>query len=185
MQPIVYILKLMGFVSIPDFFGRYYPLLGTIFTGSLTFSIFSGFVETHSGISMLLWVFFACGTITDLLLGLYVNLVHLKQKFETDRFFRGIFKPFVMFGVIFLTNTFYRGLEESAVKPELIANFAFYVTATIHYSFVMTIGVFTLLSIAENMAKMEIPAAVTLVRILNMKIKKIENFNESDTDNNI
>ena len=56
--------------------------------------------------------------------------------------------------------------------------------ATIHYSFVLTIGIFILLSIAENMAKMEIRAAVTFTKILNMKIKKIEKLNDGNDLNN-
>lgn len=184
MKPINYILQLMGFLSVEDFFGKYHPLFGSIFASSLTLGIFSGFIETHSGISMLLWVFFAAGTVVDLLVGLYANLVYLDGKFESDRFFRGIFKPFVMFSVIFLTNTFKRGLETSAITPEWIKDMAVGTVATIHYSFVLTIGIFILLSIAENMAKMEIRAAVTLTKILNMKIKKIEKLNDENDINN-
>ncbi|MGC5744375.1 phage holin family protein [Chryseobacterium sp. NFX27] len=184
MKTINYILKLMGFLNVSDFLGKYHPLFGGVFASSLTFGIITGFIETHSGISILLWIFFAAGTLFDLLVGLYTNLIYLKLKFESDRFFRGIFKPFVMFVVIFLTNTFKRGLENSHIKPELLEDLAVYMTATIHYSFVITIGVFILLSIAENMAKMDIRAAVTLTKILNMKIKKLEKFNdENDIDN--
>lgn len=47
---------------------------------------------------------------------------------------------------------------------------------TIHYFFVLTIGIFILLSIAENMAKMKIKAAITLTKILNMQnLKKMKN----------
>ena len=53
-----------------------------------------------------------------------------------------------------------------------------YVTATMHYSFVATIGFFILLSINENGAKYDIKACVTFAKILNMKIKKIEDLNE-------
>lgn len=174
----------MGFLGVEDFFGKYHPLFGSIFASSLTLGIFSGFIETNSGISILLWVFFAAGTIIDLIVGLYANLIYLDGKFESDRFFRGIFKPFVMFSVIFLTNLFKRGLELSNITPEWIKDIAVGTVATIHYSFVLTIGIFILLSIAENMAKMEIRAAVTLTKILNMKIKKIEKLNDADNLNN-
>lgn len=184
MKAINYLLQLMGFLDVGDFFGKYHPLFGSIFASSLTFGIFSGFIETHSGISVLLWIFFAAGTVFDLLVGLYANLIYLDGKFESDRFFRGIFKPFVMFTVIFLTNQFKRGLEASHIAPEWIKDMVVGTVATIHYSFVLTIGIFILLSIAENMAKMEIKAAVTLTKILNMKIKKIEKLNdESDITN--
>ena len=184
MKALNYILQMMGFLCISDFFGKYHLLVGNIFVGSLTFGLFTGFIETHSGISILLWVFFAVGTLADLLVGLYANLIYLGGKFESDRFFRGIFKPFVMFTVIFLTNTFKRGLENSNIKPEFIEDMAVYMTATIHYSFFFFFGIFILLSIAENMAKMGIRPALSLVKILNMKIKKIEKFNdENDIDN--
>ena len=174
----------MGFAEgVPDFFGKFYPLLGSVFSISLTFGMFSGLIETHSGISILLWVFFIGGTILDLLIGIYTNIFYLKNQFETDRFFRGIFKAFIMFLVVFLTNTFKRGIEDTNITPEILQNVAIYIIATIHYSFVLVIGVFILLSIAENMAKMGIRAAVILVNILNMKIKKIEKFND-ETDIN-
>ncbi|ASW72935.1 hypothetical protein IQ37_05295 [Chryseobacterium piperi] len=60
---------------------------------------------------MLLWIFFAVATVFDLLAELYANLIFLNGKFKINRFFRVIFKPFVMFTVIFLTNTFKRGLK--------------------------------------------------------------------------
>lgn len=170
----------MGFEGIPDFFGKYYPLLSSVFSLSLTFGAITGIIETHSGISILLWVFFVASTLFDLLFGTYVNTIYLKHQFDSTKFFRGIFKPFVMFVVIFLTNTFKKGLLQSNIEPEFLANTLVYVTATIHYSFVTTIGIFTLLSIAENAAKIGIPSAVTLVKILNMKIKKIESINENE-----
>lgn len=172
------LLHTMGFDGIPDFFGKYYHLLWSVFSVSLTFGSITGAIETHSGISILLWVFFAAATIFDFTFGTYVNVGYLKQDFDSTKFFRGIFKPFVMFVIIFLTNTFKDGLETSDIEPEFLDSTLRYITATMHYSFVATIGVFTLLSIAENGAKIGIPACVTLVRILNMKIKKIEDLNE-------
>lgn len=172
------LLQIMGFDGIPDFFGKYYPLLSGVFSFSLTFGAVTGAIEAHSGISILLWVFFAASTIFDLCFGTYVNVGFLKQEFDSTKFFRGIFKPFVMFVVIFLTNTFKKGLLDSNIDPEFLETTLIYITATMHYSFVATIGVFTLLSIAENAAKYGIPTAVTLVKILNMKIKKIEELNE-------
>ena len=74
------------------------------------------------------------------------------------------------------TKTEQESSGKSSVK--IVDSTLRYITATMHYSFVATIGVFTLLSIAENDAKIGIPACVTLVRILNMKIKKIEDLNE-------
>lgn len=176
------ILNTMGFTGIEDFFGNYYPFLGVIFASSLTAGAVTGAIEAHSGISILLWVFFAAATIFDLIFGTCVNLLYLNQKFESVKFFRGIFKPFVMFVVIFLTNTFKHGLVDSHISPEFLASTLIYVAATIHYSFVATIGIYTLLSIAENAAKIGISPAVTLVKILNVKIKKIENLNDQDNE---
>ncbi len=172
------LLHIMGFEGIPDFFGKYYPLLNSVFSISLTLGAITGFIETHSGISILLWVFFAASTIFDLAFGTYVNVIFLNHEFDSTKFFRGIFKPFVMFVVIFLTNTFKQGLLSSNIEPDFLNTTLVYIAATIHYSFVMVIGIFTILSIAENGAKIGIPACVTLVKILNMKIKKIEDINE-------
>ena len=168
----------MGFDGISDFFGKYYPLLSSVFSVSLTFGTITGAIEAYSGISIMLWVFFAAATFFDLVFGTWVNVIYLRQEFDSTKFFRGIFKPFVMFVVIFLTNTFKEGLESTDIEPEFLDKTLLYITATMHYSFIATIGIFTLLSIAENAAKIGIPSAVTLVKILNMKIKKIEDLNE-------
>jgi len=172
------LLQIMGFDGIPDFFGKYYPLLSGVFSFSLTFGAVTGAIEAHSGISFILWVFFAASTIFDLGFGTYVNVVFLKQEFDSTKFFRGFFKAFVMFAIIFLTNTFKKGLVESNIEPEFLETTLIYITATMHYSFVSAIGFFILLSINENGAKYNIPACVSLVKILNMKIKKIEELNE-------
>ncbi len=172
------LLQIMGFEGIPDFFGKYYPLLSGVFSFSLAFGAVTGAIEAHSGISILLWVFFAASTIFDLGFGTYVNVGYLRQEFDSTKFFRGLFKAFVMFSVIFLTNTFKKGLLASNIEPEFLESTLVYITATMHYSFVATIGFFILLSINENGAKYDIKACVTLVKILNMKIKKIEDLNE-------
>ena len=173
------ILHTMGFNSVPDFFGKYYPLLNSIFSFSITFGAVTGAIETHSGISILLWIFFAASTIFDLLFGTYVNTIFFKHQFDSTKFFRGIFKPFVMFSVIFLTNTFKKGLLQSNIEPEFLKTSFIYISSTMHYSFVMVIGIYTILSIAENGAKIGIKACIILVNILNIKIKKIEQINET------
>ena len=86
------LLQIMGFEGIPDFFGKYYPLLSGVFSFSLTFGAVTGAIEAHSGISILLWVFFAASTIFDFGFGTYVNVGFLKQEFDSTKFFRGIFK---------------------------------------------------------------------------------------------
>lgn len=184
MKLATYLLQLMGFDGVPDFFGKYYPLTSFILQLSIPLGMVSAFIENHSGISMFLWLFFIAGTMIDLGVGLYTNVVFLKQDFETDRFFRGILKPFVMCMVIFLTNYFKIGIERTPITPELIKTTAVFTASSIHYSFTIIIGLFILLSIAENMAKLGWGPAVTLTKILNMKIKKIEDLNETDSTTN-
>lgn len=180
MKYIKYILGLAGFESTNDFLGTYHPFYPNLLAVSLSFGAAVGFLETYSGVSLLLWVFMICGTIADLGFGVYANLYYLKHEFETTKFMRGVFKAFVLFAVIFITNIFNMGIEDSNIRPEILKEPFKYLTATIHYSFVLLIGVYILLSIAENLAKMEIPVAISLTKMLKMKIKKIENFENNE-----
>lgn len=184
MKLINYILELAGFENINDFLGTYHVLFPSILGISISFGAGVGFLETYSGVSFLLWVFMIAGTIADLIFGVYANLYYLHHEFETKKFMRGVFKAFILFAVIFITNIFKMGIENSAIKPEFLKEPFIYLTATIHYSFVLLIGIYILLSIAENLAKMEIPVAISLTKILKVKIKKIENL-EKDEENNI
>ena len=49
------LLHTMGFDGISDFFGKYYPLLSSVFSVSLIFGSVTGAIETYSGISIMLW----------------------------------------------------------------------------------------------------------------------------------
>ncbi|MPS66831.1 phage holin family protein [Chryseobacterium sp.] len=182
MKVINYILELAGFDNINDFLGTYHVLFPSILSISISFGATVGFLETYSGISLLLWVFMIGGTVADLLIGVYANLYYLKQEFDTTKFTRGLFKGFILFVIIFITNTFKMGIEDSAIKPEILKDPIIYITATIHYVFVTLIGLYILLSLAENLAKMQISVAVSLTKILKVKIKKIENLNENESD---
>lgn len=182
MKTITYILKLAGFQDTHDFWGTYYPLFASVATISISIGSVVGFFELYSGLSIMMWVFMVLGVIVDLAFGIIANLYYLNQKFDTTRFIRGIFKASVLFVVIFLTNIFKLGIEGSNIKPEILKDPFIYITATIHYSFVLLLGIYVLLSIAENMAKMEIAVAISLTKMLKVKIKKIENITNDEND---
>lgn len=169
------ILEIVGFKDLQDVFGTFYTLLPSIATLSLISSSILGFIETYSGISIILWVFFAFAAFLDLIVGFYANIVYLKRPYESTKMFRGILKAFILFAIIFLTNTFKLGVETSVINPEIIKDGAVYATASLHYFSVILIGLYVLLGIAENGAKLEIRFFETMVKILNVKIKNIEN----------
>lgn len=183
MKIINYILHLAGFENANDFLGSYHYHFANIFTISITIGSLIGFVETYSGVSFLLWIFMILGTVADLIIGVIANLFYLNHPFETKKFMRGIFKAFVLFVIIFITNLLKIGIEYSKISPEAIKTIFTYITATIHYSFVLLIGLYILLSIVENLAKMKIRVAISLASILKMKIKSIENFNQNEKNN--
>ena len=172
------ILEISGFRDSVDLFGTFYSLLPSIASISLVISTILGFIEAYSGISIILWVFLAFAAFVDLIVGYYANIIHLKQSYDSTKMFRGIFKAFVLFTIIFLTNTFKLGIEKSIIYPEIIKDGAIYATASLHYFSVILIGLYVLLGIAENGAKLEIRFFKTMVRLLNIRIKKIENDNE-------
>lgn len=177
-----YILNLVGFSCVDDFLGTYHSLFSTIFAFSLTFGTVTGIVETYSGISFMLWVFMLGGTVTDLVIGVIANVKFQNQEFETSKFMRGVFKAFVLFAIIFVTHSFKMGIVDSKIEPEILKTPFIYLVATIHYSFIMLIGLYILLSIVENLAKMNFEVAVSLTKILKVKIKKIENLNEDENN---
>ncbi|QQV91593.1 holin [Winogradskyella phage Peternella_1] len=174
MNKLNYILQAAGFDSLQDLLGVFAPYFPKILIASIYMGGSIGFVETYTGISVMLWVFITAASIFDLGLGLYANVSYLGQPYESKKMFRGIFKAFVLMVLIFLTNTFKVGVEDSNIYPEYLQSMAVYATATIHYTSVLLIGIYILLGVAENGAKIEIPFCVSLVRLLKIKIKKLE-----------
>ncbi len=175
------ILKYAGFSDLNDLLGTFAPLKNQVLGTSLTLGGFAAFIESFSGISFMLWVFLAASSIVDLFFGLIVNVFFLKQEYESSKFFRGVFKAGMMFIMIYLTNTFRVGIEESVIKPEYMKATSIYITNTIHYAAVLIIGLYILLGIAENGAKLKIPVFVSLVFFLRIKIKNIENKENKST----
>ncbi len=172
------ILEIAGFKDLADVFGNFYALLPSVASISIVSSSLLAFIETYSGVSIILWVFLALAAFLDLIIGYYANIIYLKQPYDSTKMFRGIFKAFVLFSIIFITNTFKLGIERSIINPEIIRDGAVYATASLHYFSVILIGMYVLLGIAENGAKLEIRFFQKMVKILNMKIKKIENNEE-------
>lgn len=175
MKLLTYILNASGFETLSDYLGTFAPFFNAIAVFSASVGIFGGFVETYLGISFILWLFIIAGAFFDLILGMYANVVYLKQELDLEKFFRGVFKILVVMVVIFLTNNFNQGIQQSKIEPEAVGVVFRAMTSTFHYTSVMIIGIYTLLGIAENGAKIDMPFCVSLVRILKLKIKKLEN----------
>lgn len=172
------IIKILGFKDLPEAFGTFYPLLPSITTISVVISSMLAFIELYSGISILFWVFFVAASLFDLGLGCYANIIFLKQPYESDKMIKGIVKSFILFVIIFITNTLKLGVETSNIVPQILKDASIYSMASIHYSFVIIIGMFILMGISENGEKIGIQACASINKILRMKIKKIENNHE-------
>lgn len=175
-----YILHSMGFENLKDLLGPFAPLFHKILYLSVSVGSFVGFIETYTGISFLLWLFFCAASIFDLFLGMYANVFYMKQQLDMEKLFRGVFKAFVLIVIIFLTNIFKAGIEASNISPEYMLHASIYVSASLHYSAVLFMGLYILLGIAQNGAKIKIPFCVALVKLLNIKINKIEKLNERE-----
>ena len=178
MKPLTYILNAMDFESTHDMLGTFSPYFNKFLAISLTAGIFGGFIETYLGISFILWLFILVGAFFDILLGIYANVVFLGHDLDTKKMFRGVFKIFVVLVIIFLTNTFNQGIQQSNISPQLLSDVAGVISSTLHYSSVILIGLYIMLGIAENGAKIEIPFCVSLVNILKLRIKKVEDQNK-------
>lgn len=174
MKPLTQILNLAGFTDTQDYFGNYYYALKPLFTASLYAGSFIGFIEAYSGISFMFWLFLCLGTLFDIAFGTYANLIHLEKPFETEKFFRGLFKSFVVLLMIFLTNFLKLGVETSAITPEFLKVSAIYMVATLHYSVVFLISLYLLLGVSENGEKVGIQACASINKLVRMRIKKIE-----------
>lgn len=182
MKKINYILEAAGFENFNDMLGIFAPYFSKLLVASLYAGSLAGFIEAYTGISVMLWVFIVSASIFDLGLGVYANIIYLGKEYSSKRMFRGIFKAFVLMIIIFLTNTFKVGIESSQISPEYLETLTRYTTATIHYSSVLLIGLYILLGIAENGAKIEIPFCVSLVRILKVRINNIEEKSNETTN---
>src|SRR5690606_1843063 len=97
------ILEIAGFKDIADVFGNFYALLPSVASISIVSSSLLAFIETYSGVSIILWVFLALAAFLDLIIGYYANIIYLKQPYDSTKMFRGIFKAFVLFSIIFIT----------------------------------------------------------------------------------
>lgn len=166
-------LDLMGFQSTTDLLGvslQVKPLIIPLISlGAVT-----SFIENFTGIHVYLWMFLTIASAFDILFGYITNVFFLKEGFVTRKFFRGVFKSFVVLSLILLTNTLKKGVELSDIQPEVLKTVADYVTSSMHYTFVLIIALYLLFGIVENGAKMEIPVFKSLSRILRIKIAKIE-----------
>ena len=174
MKIINQILSLAGFIDAKDYLGTFASLIKPLFFMSITSASIVGFVETYSGISFMLWVFLVVGSLFDLFLGWYTNVYYLNHHFETQKFFRGVMKSFVTVSFIFLTNFLKIGVFDSNINIEWYKATLIFITSVIHYTVVFLIGLYLLLGVAENLAKMNIPVAKSVVKILKMRINSFE-----------
>lgn len=168
-------LDMMGFNNFQDFLGISLnpKILGVI---SLSFGTAGAFIEAWTGISLYLWLFLTLASIFDIAFGVYANIIILNNEFVSKRFFRGIFKSFVVLFIIVITNSLHLGVQHSNINPEFLKTTFQYIAATIHYSFVMLIALYLLAGISENGAKIDIPVFKSLSKIIKLKITKVEDL---------
>lgn len=174
MRTINQFLNLAGFKDASDYLGTFSSFVKPIALASFSIAGIVGFIETYSGISFLLWVFLVVGSFFDLFLGWYTNVFFLKQDFETSKFFRGIMKSFVTVSFIFLTNLLKIGILDSEVSIEWYKATIIFIASVIHYTSVFLIGMYLLLGVAENLAKLDVAPAKSFVKILKMRINYVE-----------
>lgn len=168
---------MMGFESTQDFLGKSFDpkVVGIV---SITFGSLGIFVEQWTGISVFFWMFLTLASIFDVMFGVFTNVTILRQPFETHKFFRGIFKAFVVLFIIVITNTLHMGVVATNITPEFVKTTFVHTSSVIHYSFVMLISLYLLVGIAENGAKLEIPVFKSVTRMLRVKIKRVENMSD-------
>lgn len=170
-------LDMMGFDNTQDFIGLV-PNFKLMSMLTISFGSIVAFVEAWTGISVMLWVFLTLASIFDIIFGIYANIIILGNDFVSKKFFRGIFKSFIVLFIIVITNSLHLGVSYSNINPDFLKVTFEYMSATIHYSFVMLISLYLLSGISENGAKIDIPVFVSLSRMLKLKIKKVENIGE-------
>ena len=168
----------MGFENLQDFTGVSANVSKGVASSSLVIgasvaTIFS-FIEEYSGLAIIFWLFLLIGAFADIFIGWLVNVFWLKHPFESKKFYRGIFKAFIVYIWIFLTYGFVLGFKNSDIEIDIIKTVGVYTTSTLHYSIIMLIGFYLLLGISENMAKLKIPLFISITKIFKMKINKIE-----------
>lgn len=170
-------LDMMGFENTQDFLGISLnpKILGLV---SISFGTIAGLVEAWTGISMYLWMFLTLASIFDILFGVYANVMVLRNDFVSKRFFRGVFKSFVVLFIIIITNSLNLGVKHSNINPDFLKVTFEYMAATIHYSFVMLISLYLLTGISENGAKVGIPVFESVTRMLKIKINRVEKMGE-------
>lgn len=173
MKNLNYILSLAGFTDINDFLGNHAYLFKPLLFISVTTGGVISFVETYSGIPIMLWVFLILGNIFDLGLGWYTNVIILKQPFESDKFFRGIMKSFVAICIVLFTNFLKLGVEDFNISYRWYKTFLVFTTSIIHYSFVFLIGLYVLLGVSENGEKLGIKVCKSINKILRMRINTV------------
>lgn len=178
MKKINRFLDMMGFDNYQDLIGiatTPKPIATTIvlFLGGL-----GGLIETWTGISLYFWLFLTLSSIFDIAFGVYANVVILKAPFESRKFFRGIFKSYIVLFIILITNSLDLGVRHSNIQPEYLKTTFQYMASTIHYSFVMLISLYLLIGISENGAKINMPIFKSLTKILKIRINKVENIGD-------
>ena len=169
-------LKLMNFTDIYDL------AIFSVFTKNmLAYATVFGIgvnlipsIEWLTGLNIMFVIFIIAGSLVDILLGVYSNVIYKKGHFESSKFFRGIVKMFIVFSMVVLLNTLVLGVHNTEFMIPAIGTGFEYAVTTIQYGVLFLISLVILLGIAENGAKMEIPVFKSIARFIRMKIKKVE-----------
>lgn len=179
-----YLNNIVGFDNLSDVIGYNAALLSKqVVLLSISFSWVFAILESLLGINSNVVYLFVVGNLFDLVFGLCVNVFYLKASFSTSKGFRGLFKLFIAFFLVYLTNNLRLSFVDISPDHQMLNTTINYITSTIHYFIVLLIGLYTILGIVENAAKLELDIFVKLAKILRMKIKGIEDkFTEGVED---
>lgn len=132
----------------------------------------SGFVnvvEGATGLKFIFVLFFLIGSIFDIGLGVYTNVIYFGKEFSSSKFFKGIVKMFIVFVVIILLNLLVQGL--AVESPGVVDSVLIFFTAAVRGIIIMILALVILIGIVENADKMEMKGFGTLAVFLRLRVK--------------
>ena len=175
-----YLLNLVGFSDISDLIGlhlnseAFHKIIAFSTVAGIWITIATSIIEEWSGLSIFWFLFIVLGSVIDILFGLVVNVMVLKNHYESAKMIRGIFKMVIVIILILLINLLLKGTEKSANNYTIIKEVISYMAATLHYTIATIVSLFILLGISENGAKMDWKLFISINKIFKVKIKNIE-----------
>lgn len=183
-MPLDYMVQTFGFSSVKQFIKDTFPMTGLKIIIPLSF--ICALAKLIFGTPLEYLIFIVLGIAVEVGMGAYAAVVIKGESFNSRKFGRFAVKIVVFLATILITNLLRVSFLKLDIQSEPLRIFINYTLDTLFCFSLLLIGLYLVLSIAENGAKMKISFFVSLAKILKININKVEDLAKgSNNDTNL